>query len=210
MAHIVLLGDSIFDNKVYIGNEPDVIESLQKLLSPDWQATLKAVDGSVIENVSKQYLESPPDATHFFISVGGNNAILNSDILQLSVNYSAQVFDELADRVSTFESHYREMLKLILSRNLPTVVCTIYYPNMPDEFIQRISVSALSSFNDVIIRQATLNKIPYLDLRLICNEKDDYANEIEPSSKGGKKIAEKISEVVKTFDFSSQKTQAFF
>lgn len=210
MAHIVLLGDSIFDNRAYVGNEPDVIASLRTIIPADWQATIKAVDGSVIENVGKQFLESPTEATHFVISVGGNDAILNSDVLQKTVGHSAEVFNELADRVSTFEYHYREMLKRVLSRNIPTVVCTIYYPNFPDEFVQKISTAALSSFNDVIIRQATLHKIPLLDLRLICNERDDYANEIEPSSKGGRKIAEKILEVVKTHDFSSQKTVIYF
>ncbi len=210
MTHIVLLGDSIFDNQAYIGNEPDVITSLHKIIPPDWQTTLKAVDGSVIENVSKQFLASPSDTTHFVISVGGNNAILNSDVLQMTVNNSAEVFNELADRVSTFEYHYREMLRLVLSRNIPTAVCTIYFPNFPDKLVQKISVAALSSFNDVIIRQATLHKIPYLDLRLICSENDDYANEIEPSSKGGKKIAEKLLELVTTHDFSTQKTQVFF
>jgi hypothetical protein len=97
-----------------------------------------------------------------------------------------------------------------LSKNLPTAVCTIYFPNIPDEFVQKISVSALTGFNDVIIRQAAKFGIPYLDLRLICNEKDDYANEIEPSSKGGRKIAEKIVEVVNTHDFSVKRTSVYF
>lgn len=210
MSHIVLLGDSIFDNQDYIGNEPDVITCLQKIIPSDWQATLKAVDGSVIENVSKQILESPLDATHFFVSIGGNDAILNSDVLQMPIHNSAEVFNELADRISTFEYHYREMLKTALSRNIPVAVCTIYYPNFPDELIQKVSVAALSSFNDVIIRQATLNRVPYLDLRLICSEKDHYANEIEPSSKGGGKIAEKILEVVQSHNFLEQKTVVYF
>jgi hypothetical protein len=29
MAHIVLLGDSIFDNAAYVGNRPDVIQQLR-------------------------------------------------------------------------------------------------------------------------------------------------------------------------------------
>src|SRR5215218_10410421 len=103
MSHIVLLGDSIFDNKAYVGNEPDVITSLQNIIPPAWQATLKAVDGSVIENVSRQFLESPPDATHFVISAGGNNAILNSDVLQMPAHHAAEIFKELADRAGIFE-----------------------------------------------------------------------------------------------------------
>lgn len=210
MAHIVLLGDSILDNKAYVGTEPDVISHLQEMIPSDWQTTLQAVDGSLVENVSRQFLTSPLDATHLIISVGGNNAIMNADVLGLKVNSSAEVFNNLSNRISTFEYHYHEMLKMVLSRNLPTAVCTIYYPNSPEPSFQKLAVAALSSFNDVIIRQAILHNLPFLDLRLICNEKDDYANEIEPSSKGGRKIAKKILELVSTHDFSSQKTQVFY
>ncbi len=209
MARIVLLGDSIFDNKAYIGNEPDVISHLQEIIPSNWQATLNAVDGSLVENVSGQLLKSPPDATHFVISVGGNNAIMNADVLGLKVSSAAEVFNNLSDRISTFEFHYREMLKTVLSRNLPTTVCTIYYPNFPEPNFQKLSTTALSSFNDVIIKQAISFGIPLLDLRLICNEKDDYANEIEPSSKGGRKIAVKILEVINNHDFAIKQTRVY-
>lgn len=209
MAHIVLLGDSIFDNKAYVGTEPDLISHLQELIPTDWQVELKAVDGSLVENVSGQLLKSPSNASHFVISVGGNNAIMNADVLGLKVNSSAEVFNNLSDRISTFEYHYREMLKTVLSRNLPTAVCTIYYPNSPEPSFQKLAVAALSAFNDVIIKQAISFGIPFLDLRLICNEKDDYANEIEPSSKGGRKIATKILEVVENHNFAIKQTSVY-
>ena len=211
MAHITLLGDSIFDNKSYVGaNGKDVITHLREFLPDDWQAILCAVDGNVVENVSGQLLKAPPETTHFFISVGGNDAIMNADILGMKANSSAEVFDVLSNRASDFEFQYREMLKKVLSRNLPTAVCTIYYPRFPDPVLQKIAVAALSSFNDVIIRQATLNGIPILDLRLICSENDDYANEIEPSSKGGEKIAGKILEVMKNHNFSNKRPSIYF
>ncbi|MEP6902446.1 MAG: SGNH/GDSL hydrolase family protein [Actinomycetota bacterium] len=210
MTHIVLLGDSIFDNKAYVGNEPDVILHLKKIIPQTWQATLKAVDGNLAEDVRRQLLEAPPDSTHFFVSVGGNNAIMNADILGLQVNSSAEVFDALSNRARDFEFHYREMLKTVLSRNLPTAVCTIYYPNFSESFMQKIAVAALCAFNDVIIRQAILFGLPFLDLRLICSEASDYANEIEPSGKGGEKIAAKILEVVENHDFSNNSTSIYF
>jgi hypothetical protein len=202
MPHIVLLGDSIFDNKSYVGaNGKDVIAHLREISPDDWQATLQAVDGSVIENVSKQSLDTPPDATHFIVSVGGNDAIGNADVLQMKADSSAQVFNELAKRRETFEFHYKEMLRKLLSKNVPTAVCTVYFPNFPEETFQRLAVTALAVFNDVIIRQAILNNLPIIDLRLICNEADDYANPIEPSDKGGKKIAAKILELINNHDF---------
>ena len=210
MAHIVLFGDSIFDNKVYVGeNGKAVITHLRERLPNGWQATLKAVDGSMIENVSEQLLDTPTDATHFVVSVGGNNAIMNSDILQMKADSSAEVLSEIADRREIFELHYEKMLQNLLSKNLPTAVCTIYFPNFPETIFQRLAVTALSVFNDVIIRQAIINDLPIIDLRLICNETDDYANEIEPSNKGGKKIAAKILELINKHEFSNRRTQVF-
>ena len=210
MNHVVLLGDSIFDNKSYVGaNGKDVVTHLREVLPENWQATLKARDGSLIENVSNQLLDAPETATHFVISVGGNNAIMNADVLEMRANSSAEVFHELANRRDTFEFHYQEMLKAVLAKKLPTAVSTVYFPNFPNEQIQRVAVIALSIFNDVIIRQAFLNGLPLLDLRLICAELSDYANEIEPSDKGGKKIAEKISELLQHHDFAIRRTQIF-
>ena len=48
-----------------------------------------------------------------------------------------------------------------------------------------------------------------LDLRLICNEETDYANEIEPSVRGGQKIIEAILKVIIEHDFSRQRTEVF-
>ena len=210
MNHIVLLGDSIFDNKAYVGNEPDIISHLQSIIPQNWQATLKAIDGSLVENTANQLQNSPENTTHFIISAGGNNALMNIDVLNLKLNSSAEMFGVLSNRVSSFEAGYHKLLKMVLSRNVPTAVCTIYYPNFSESSIQSVAVAALSSFNDVIIRQAILAGIPFIDLRLTCNEKDDYANEIEPSSKGAKKIAAKILEIVQNHDFSKKRTSVYF
>jgi len=72
--HVILLGDSIFDNGVYVQPDgPPVIEQLQKKLS-GWkevkaQCTLLARDGNVIANIEKQASKIPKDATHLFVSI---------------------------------------------------------------------------------------------------------------------------------------------
>lgn len=53
MRHVVLLGDSIFDNARYVPDRPPVIEQLQKALPPGWRASLLAVDGAVTEDVAR-------------------------------------------------------------------------------------------------------------------------------------------------------------
>jgi hypothetical protein len=93
MPHIVLLGDSIFDNKSYVGTGgKDVVTHLREMLpgSGDWQATLNAVDGAVIEGVTQRQLQGvSSEATHLVISVGGNNAIGNVDVLEMRANSAA-------------------------------------------------------------------------------------------------------------------------
>jgi hypothetical protein len=210
MPDIVLLGDSVFDNGAYVGSQPEVIAHLRQILPPDWRATLNAVDGNVTANIVGQLSKIPAEATHLIISVGGNDALMNADVLQMKAGSAAEVLNVLADRAIDFERQYSEMLANVLKLGLPTAVCTIYFPNFPDKFIQKIATAALSVFNDAIIRQAILARVPLLDLRLICNETDDYANEIEPSGKGGRKIAAKILEVVQTHDFSVPQTSIYF
>lgn len=210
MPDIVLLGDSVFDNGAYVGSEPDVIAHLRQILPPDWRATLNAVDGSVTANIGGQLSKVTAGATHLIISVGGNDALMNADVLQMKAGSAAEVLNVLADRAIDFERQYREMLAGVRKLDLPTAVCTIYFPNFPDKFIQKIATAALSVFNDAIIRQAILAGVPLLDLRLICNETGDYANDIEPSGKGGKKIAAKILEVAQTHNFSAPQTRIYF
>jgi hypothetical protein len=72
-------------------------------------------------------------------------------------------------------------------------VCTIYNGNFPDPDFQRLASTALSVFNDAILRVAFEHRLDVIDLRLICNEREDYANPIEPSSRGGAKMAEVIA-----------------
>jgi hypothetical protein len=208
--HLILLGDSIFDNKSYVGRTgKDVITHLRESIPSDWQAQLLAIDGSLIKDVSRQLSNIPAEATHLIVSVGGNNAIMNADILQMQANSSAEVLETIAQRIDVFEAYYHKMLKEVLAKNLPVTVCTIYYPNFDEAQTERLATTALTFFNDAIVRQAILAGVPILDLRFICNEKSDYANEIEPSDSGGRKIALKILEAVVTHDFSVRRTQVF-
>ena len=210
MKHIVLFGDSVFDNKAYVNGGLDVIAQVRQRIPGGWEASLRAVDGSAVDNVRKQAIDLPENATHLVVSVGGNDAILNAGILQQKVATSAEVLDKLADLADEFEYRYREMLRNVLSLVKPTAVCTIYYPRIPEPFTQKIAVAALATFNDVIIRQAFLSGVPLIDLRLVCDDDSDYSNEIEPSEKGGGKIANAIVRLVSEHNFESRRTEVFF
>ena len=74
--HLVLLGDSIFDNGPYVPTENDTTSSqLRRALAKDWQVSLLAVDGHLTRDVERQLPELPADATHLIVSAGGNDAL---------------------------------------------------------------------------------------------------------------------------------------
>src|SRR5688500_2100368 len=69
MPHIVLLGDSIFDNAAYVASGPDVVRQVRDILPPGWRATLQARDGAFIADVTEQLQRVPADASHLVVSV---------------------------------------------------------------------------------------------------------------------------------------------
>jgi hypothetical protein len=199
MSHVILLGDSIFDNASYVQKgEPNVVAQVRGKLPTGWRATLLAVDGAVTSSVSAQLSRMPADATHLVLSIGGNDALGSSGILRENARSVAEVMTRIADVRDSFARSYRKMLEEVVRHRLPTAICTIYDARFPDPQEQRHVVAALSFLNDIITREVFSRNLSLIDLRLICNEDADYANPIEPSAKGGDKIAAVIAKAVTT------------
>jgi lysophospholipase L1-like esterase len=208
-VHVVLLGDSIFDNAAYTGGTPDVVDRLRRRLPGGWRATLGAVDGGTTESVREQLRRLPPDATHLIVSAGGNDALGHIDFLGARAGSTAEALLGLSDIAAAFERKYHAMLAEVLAHGLPAAICTIYYPRFPDPDLQKVAVAALTVFNDCIVRAAFAHALPLLDLRFVCTEDGDYADPIEPSAQGGEKIAGAIAGMLED-GFDSERTEAFF
>ena len=193
MTHIVLLGDSIFDNRSYTRGEPDVVTHLRGLLPDGARATLVAVDGATTRSMAAQIARLPDDATHLVVSVGGNDALGHSDLLRPGAALSADPLGNLAQRIEGYEADYRAAVRPLFARGLPATLCTIYNGALPDAAEARRARIGLMLFNDVIIRVATEHRASLIELRLVCSEPEDYANPIEPSGRGGLKIAQAIA-----------------
>jgi GDSL-like Lipase/Acylhydrolase family len=192
MPHVVLFGDSIFDNRAYTGREPDVITHLHGLLQPSWRATLLAVDGATTGSIPAQVRRAPADVTHAIVSVGGNDALGNMDLLGTPTRSTADALALFRRRAGAFETQYRQAIDLVASLKCPLTLCTIYNGNLPEEQAALARV-ALMIFNDAILRTAFERGAGVIDLRLVCNQPSDYANPIEPSGSGGLKIANAIA-----------------
>jgi len=196
MNHVVLLGDSIFDNAAYVAGGPDVVAQLRALLPSGWRATNRAIDGDVIAGVARQLRDVPADATHLAVSVGGNDALGWAGVLEERAGTVGAGLERLTEVRDAFRRDYAAMLDAVAARRLPFAVCTIYDPRYPDAELRRLLVTALALLNDVILREAAGRGLPVLDLRLVCGADADFANPIEPSEKGGAKIAGAIAAFV--------------
>jgi hypothetical protein len=196
MAHIVLLGDSIFDNGRYTVGDPDVISQVRQLLPSGWKASLLAVDGSTTKDVPTQLQRIPSDASHLVLSAGGNDALMNSNVLHMPADSTSHAINILTDTSEEFEEGYRSAVQDCRRLGLPLAVCTIYNGCFPDPGFQRAVSTALMFFNDVILRVGIEFHLPIIDLRFVCSSPSDYANPIEPSAAGGAKIARAILNLI--------------
>ena len=200
-GRIALLGDSIFDNSSYVPGEAPVITQLQDLLPPGWSATLLAVDGASAADVRHQMEDMDQDVTHVVVSAGGNDALNESQILSQRVGSVAEAARVIAQARSRFRRSYQDMLERVLRGRSSAAFCTVYdaIPGLGEA-----ERTALMAFNDVILRAASGVRAPVIDLRMVCNEAADYSSvsPIEPSSRGGAKIAHIIAHVVTHHDFS--------
>jgi hypothetical protein len=192
---VVLLGDSIFDNRAYTSGEPDVVTHLKATLPAEWSATLLAVDGATTGSLARQFELVPATATDLVLSVGGNDALMNRDLLDTPVRSSSDALRLFAARLEPFELTYRHAVARLASFDRHALVCTIYNGAL-DAGQAPLARVALTTFNDVILRTAFEQKIDVIDLRQICVEPADYANPIEPSGNGGRKIAAAIARAV--------------
>lgn len=196
MPHVVLLGDSIFDNAAYVAGGPDVVTHLRGELPQGWRATLCAIDGATTHSIPIQYGRIPADATHLVLSIGGNDALMHIDILDRRTSSVGEALRMLADVRDAFAVRYEAVLGELAGRGLPLTVCTIYEGNFEDARMQRPVATGLSAFNDAILRHAVRAGLSVIELRLVCSDPADYANPIEPSVQGGARIARAIARAV--------------
>ena len=203
MTHLVLLGDSIFDNRAYVGGGPAVIDQVRGIVPASWMVSLLAVDGDTSVQVSDQLVGLPSDCTHIVLSAGGNDAIGCLDMMGSTVSNVMGALGLLSKMLQVFDKNYSALITEVLALQKPLLVCTIY-DSVPG-LVEPLRV-ALALFNDIILRQAIAYGVPVLDLRMICTDPEDYSVEspIEPSSHGGAKLVDRMVSVISSHDFEKR------
>ena len=198
---IILLGDSIIDNREYVrSGEPDVACQLEILL-PHHTVVKRAVDGATTADVLASQIGEVERAEHIILSAGGNDALGHIDLLEEVIEKRAKdVLVRLWSIREEFRRSYTALLTRLALARRPVLVLTVYNPCFHahgfDAAYQQAAESAMSIFNDVIQQEARRRSFEVLELRTLFDDQADYANPIEPSAIGGVKLAKYMSDWV--------------
>ena len=182
---IVLLGDSILKNNSYVPDGKGVDNILQERSDKNVESIAennsKIVD--VYSQINKIPIELNNKTTTIFLSSGGN------DILSFYVDQHGDTND--TGFLNTMMAAYKKLVKSIQTRmNLCQIVLLdIYYPTS-NQFAQYKPI--LEKWNGLIATYAGENSLGLLQISQVVTSNDDFTLGIEPSEKGGEKIAQSI------------------
>ena len=177
---ITLMGDSILENSSYVGNEDSVQANLNKK-TKDKVINL-ARDDALIYDIYTQldqiHYDYNNENNSIVLSVGGNNLLLSIE------------FNKKESHVQVLFSQYMELVKAIKSKmnKVKLILCDCYYSNCKDTKINNI----VTKWNTLLYNFANKEKIKVIKISSDLTSSFDYVNDIEPSEKGSKKIADAI------------------
>ena len=188
---IILLGDSIFKNNLYVSNSNMSIENQLMLHNPN--VINKSQDGAVIVDVFYQ-IENIPEkynkkTTNIYISAGGND-IINYYLYKNIPKSNIDTLDVI------FKKYTRLINSLLVKFDKSSLfICDIYYPksNRYKSFHPLIKL-----WNQKLECLSQSKNITFVRISDEITSDDDLTHEIEPSYKGGLKIVKKIINTIKS------------
>jgi len=188
---IILMGDSILDNSIYV--EKSVGYYIEELISgSDDNLLCIAKDNSTIQNMIVEQLpqlneDNNNQQTYIFVSVGGN------DILQKIVYRNASQLspDALNNIIANYEDCVMQLTTKMNKSNV--ILLTLYYPQSS---YYRHFVPYLQEWNVHVKETSEKYNCSILDLSNFMTGTEDFSYDIEPSDIGGKKIADNIMKFV--------------
>jgi len=205
-VHVALLGDSIFDNQIYVKHYnkcvPGALEARLKNIHPDWKVTLLARDGAVAAHIEEQITKVDPSMTHIFVSIIGNDCLRELGSLTFSPEWQNLQRNPTAENpvlakiLSQLVTKYDRALKQIVQLGLPVVACNLYAPRFTEGATQLFSAAAVQLVNNKLREVATKYGVDVIDIHNLFTEPEDYANPIEPGHQGSVKIATAIESVL--------------
>ena len=184
---IVLLGDSILKNNSYVPDGKGVDNIIEERSDKNIELYSLAENNSKIVDVYSQINKIPLSinnkSTTIFLSSGGN------DILSFYIDQHGDTTD--TGFLNTMLAAYKKLVKSIQTRMdlCQIVLLDVYYPTS-NQFAQYKPI--LEKWNSLIATYARENSLGLLQISQIVTSNDDFTLGIEPSEKGGEKIAQSI------------------
>ena len=183
---IVLLGDSILKNNSYVKNGQSIEDILREKKGDNLYCL--ALNNSTIVDIYSQIdsipIELNNENTIIFLSSGGN------DILS---QYVDKQDSDISDThiLNVIFIAYKKMVKSIKTKmnKAKIVLIDIYYPHS-NQFSQYKHI--IHEWNKMIENYAHEQSYGLIQISKRITESDDFTLSIEPSEKGGEKIAQSI------------------
>lgn len=182
---IILMGDSVFDNKIYVKNE-NVEEIIKKNKNIDLLFLARddsLIDHMVIQEIGiHEYFNNKN--VYCFISIGGND-LLNKYENNYNLNYKNSKDNEL-------EKIWEKYEKTIMGLNkfkFNIILLDVYFPPT-----MSIYFDIIKKWNEKIYEFAKKNKFKLLKVSDLLKNNIDFIDKIEPSKIGSKNIAKAVME----------------
>ncbi|MEY8213063.1 MAG: SGNH/GDSL hydrolase family protein, partial [Colwellia sp.] len=189
--NLVLIGDSILDNNIYVSEGKSVSNLLEPYLPAGANLIKLAVDGATSYDTLTQVNKLPKSVTHAVVSVGGNDALKLVPLLFEDSKNLNSALTTILPYIDRFRYNLSRILECLDLKGINICILNIYnsIPNLEAE-----KKLILSMFNDVISEEATLHSVPIVDLRTLLRDDLDFSNisPLEPSEIGGKKIVNEV------------------
>jgi len=190
--NIVLIGDSILNNSVYVFEKQSVPELITfGLIKDNSNSNRKcynfAKDGSIISDCYNQLSKLNTGTTSelniktIFVSAGGNN-ILNSFI---SIHSDSTIF------INNLFAEYLKLIDAIKTAcpSVDIVALNLYYP-LKQSF--KVTFPLIKQWNQLISDNSIKYGFKIIKLDELIVAEEDIVYDVEPSFIGGQKIADAI------------------
>src|ERR1039458_10136592 len=208
LRHVVLLGDALLDAYSSIDKTPGKFEdALLPGTRDQWK--ISVVSAAEVERAGPT-LVLPRDATHAIIFIEGNYAIEQSGLLHSRPDAYGQMLEQLSLAADEFERTLERLIHVAKAARLVIMACTMFQPNYKDPVCQRTACAALAVFNDRVTKRAAEARVSLIDLRLICNEPDDYDKPTQLSKSGLQNAAKLIPFAMFELDAGARRSEVFF
>ena len=204
IRHLVLLGDAL--QNIDLGKGQAESALVPRPRNP-WKLTVlqppEVLRPSRVRAI-------PAEVTHIVICVDGGWAIETSGLLQGSARTIREALYGLASAADEFEKVFVRLIAAAAEAGVPTIVCTLVPARYVDPVQERAAAAALAIFNDRILRRAIAAQLSIVELRLICDEDNDYASETLLSHAGVRKVANVARSALYDVSRNPGRTRVYF